>query len=127
MNYAIDVCALVCVWLTYVVLSVTILVVQHFQQFLLNQGLLVERSLVLYDLYGHPRPLLSIIGFHHLQREREREGGREGGNEGGREGEREGGKEGVRERGGGKEGVREGKNKVSMYDSDYVTVLHSQN
>ena len=93
MNYAIDVCALVCVWLTYVVLSVTILVIQHFQQFLLNQGLLVECSLVLYDLYGHPRPLLCIVGFHHLQREREREGGSERGREGGSEGGREGGSE----------------------------------
>ena len=56
-----------CVYaLTNVVLPIRVSVVQHFQQLLLNEGLLVERPLVLDDLDGYPRPLLSVIRLHHL-------------------------------------------------------------
>ena len=65
--YLVTMCVCVCVYaLTNVVLPIGVSVVQHFQQLLLNEGLLVERPLVLDDLDGYPRPLLSVIRLHHL-------------------------------------------------------------
>ena len=62
-------CVRVCVFvyrLTYVILSIRIFVVEHFEEFLLDESLLVEGSLVLDDFYGHPRPLFRVVGLHHL-------------------------------------------------------------
>ena len=55
--------------LTNVELVVGVFVVEQLQQPLFNERLLVEGSLVLDDLDGHPLLVLYVVAFHHLHTE----------------------------------------------------------